>query len=346
MAADLQHKLLTLCIDMDTVAFQVYGSFAKASTEPELRKLWLQLGKDEADHIGYWGSLIRQHEEGAVPEPFADPAALIRSLEQAAGTMHAHMSSAGREMDAQNMDSQKMLTTACLMELAFLQQPLLQALRYVRTDAAGEEPLVAYDRHLHAFLAGVGAHGTSPDLRLSVEALRRLWEETKSLIGRAFTDPLTGLLNRRGLYDTALPLANLAKRNGSTIGVAMADIDRFKSINDTRGHEAGDRVLASTAATIRSAVRTSDLVARVGGEEFVVFFSDVDASSLRDIGEKIRAGVEGHPVGGIAVTVSVGLACSAMARDNDAAAEIERLIGEADERMYRAKSEGRNRVVA
>jgi diguanylate cyclase (GGDEF)-like protein len=245
-----------------------------------------------------------------------------------------------------DMGTQKRLTVACLMELAFLRQPLLQVLRYATTPGEAEEPLAAYERHLQTFLAGVGSFGTSLDLRVSVDALRRLWDETKGLLSRSHRDPLTGLLNRRGLHDTSLPLANLAKRNGSTIAVAMVDIDRFKSINDTRGHDAGDRVLASTAEVIRSSVRASDLVARVGGEEFVVYLSDLETSSLAGIGEKIRSEVERHPVDGIAVTVSVGLAATTFTREEDVAAVLEGLMKKADERMYRAKAEGRNRVVA
>lgn len=339
MAADLQSSILAQCIDIDSVAFQVYAAFARTETSPELRDLWTSLGRDEAEHIAYWRLLIRDHEAGVVPDLFEDAANLTRTLEDASRKTHQLMGTI-----TPDMDSQKKLTVACLMEITFLHQPLLQALRYVKGAAGQEEPLEAYDRHLRTFLAGVGTHVTALDLQLSVDALKRLWEDTKGLLSRTHTDSLTGLLNRRGLRDTALPLGNLAKRNGSTIAVAMVDVDRFKSVNDTHGHEAGDRVLVAVAGVIRRTVRGSDLVARVGGEEFLVFLSDVDESFLRETGEKIRADVERHPVG-IPVTVSVGMAAAVMTRESDVSAVLERLTAEADKRLYRAKAEGRNRVV-
>jgi diguanylate cyclase (GGDEF)-like protein len=341
MTADPQSAVLDYCIDLDSVAYQVYSEFARSETAPELRALWVGLGRDEAEHIGYWKTLIRLRQEGTVPDYFDDPIVLGRTLEEASRNMHELMGSI-----YDGMDGQKRLTVACLMELTFLHQPLLQVLRYAKTTGAGEDPLEAYNRHLQGFLAGVGRLGTSLDLRLSVEALRRMWAETRGLLDRAFTDPLTGLLNRRGLRDTATPLANLAKRNGGTIAVAMADIDKFKAINDAHGHEVGDRVLTGVAETIRRCVRASDLVARVGGEEFLVFLSEVEASRVPSIGEKIRAEVERSLPGGLAVTVSVGLASLALARSSDVGDALDSLTKAADERLYRAKSEGRNRVVS
>jgi diguanylate cyclase (GGDEF)-like protein len=340
VASDLQSSILNQCIDIDSVAFQVYASFVQTETSATVRELWASLGRDEAEHITYWRLLMRYHEEGIVPDLFEDAVNLNRTLEDSSRKMHLLMGTI-----TPDMDSQKRLTVACLMELTFLHQPLLQALRYVKSEAGAEEPLDAYDRHLRTFLTGVGTHVTALDLQLSVDALKRLWDDTKGLLSRAFTDPLTGLLNRRGLRDTAVPLVNLAKRNGSTLAVAMVDIDKFKSINDTHGHDTGDRVLVWTAGVIRRTVRGSDLVARVGGEEFVVFLSDVDETCLPEIGEKIRSEVERHPVEGIPVTVSLGIAARAMARESDVSAVLESLMKEADERLYRAKAEGRNRVV-
>jgi len=340
MGADIQQAVLTLCVDNDTVAYQVYAAFAATEEDPAVRKLWTDLGRDEADHIRYWNLLLRQLRSGSATEVFANPTALQQRLEDARRRMHQLLSSIGKDTDLEQK-----LSIACLMELMFLDHSLLQALRFVGVGEKEENALEAYRRHLQSFLAGVGAHGTSLELRLSAETLRRLWESTEVLLDRTHMDPLTGLLNRRGFQDAVFPLASLARRRGAPIAVAMVDIDRFKSINDTHGHDAGDRVLVSMAATIRDSVRGSDVVARFGGEEFVVFLSDLDTTHLPEVGEKIRAGVEKHAPGGIAVTVSVGLASASPPRDARVEETLEALIKQADANLYRAKNTGRNRVV-
>jgi diguanylate cyclase (GGDEF)-like protein len=341
MSTDLQIDVLRQCMEIDSIAYQVYASFARGETNSERRQLWEALGRDEADHIRYWKVLAQLHEQGVAREYFDEPVALRATLQSASRSLHEIMHSMH-----DGMTGQERLTIACLLELTFLHQPLLQALRFARTTDAAEDPLEAYNRHLQTFLDGVGRLGSSLDLRTSVEALRRLWTNTRLLIDRAITDPLTGLLNRRGLRDTSFPMANLAKRNEGTIAVGMADIDHFKSINDAHGHEMGDRVLVAVAAAIKRSVRASDLVARFGGEEFLVFLSDLDASRAASIGEKIRIEVERSRPEDIDVTVSVGVACATLGRSSDVDAALEALTKAADERLYRAKEAGRNRVVA
>jgi diguanylate cyclase (GGDEF)-like protein len=341
VASDLANAILSLCTEMDSMAARVYASFAAGEPDAGVRALWVDLGRDEAQHVAWWRLLVRQVGEGSLPEPFENPAALLRTLEEASENTRQLMGTL-----VNDLDTQKRLSVACLLEFSFLHQGLLQVLRYLTVGEGEENPLAAYDRHLHAFLEGVRAYGKSVDLKMSAQTLGRLWVETRSLLDRSYTDPLTGLLNRRGLKDTAAPLVSLARRNGATVAVAMVDIDMFKSVNDARGHDVGDRVLAAVARTIRGSVRASDLVARIGGEEFAVLLPDVDASSLREIGEKIRSEVERHPMEGIAVTVSVGIAGRPMVRDSDVTTIVDELTREADGNLSLAKRGGRNRVVA
>jgi len=162
----------------------------------------------------------------------------------------------------------------------------------------------------------------------------------------AITDQLTGLHNRRYM---ARHLDTLMKNAGPTkpISFLVMDIDFFKSINDTHGHDSGDEVLRDFAGRISANVRGIDLACRYGGEEFVVVMPDTDTDFAFTVAERLRQSVESvnFPLtrvpGGIKVTVSIGLACSLGGADTAAS-----LLHRADQALYRAKREGRNRVIA
>ncbi len=171
----------------------------------------------------------------------------------------------------------------------------------------------------------------------------RLRNSMKQSFEMAVTDPLTGLNNRRYLDNHLKHLFNRAAARGRPLSVCMTDIDRFKSVNDTYGHDAGDEVLKEFAARIRASVRGADLACRFGGEEFVVVMPDM----AKDIAERLRATIEDRPFSlgagqpAITLTASMGIA------SNLAGAETpEQLLKQADQALYTAKHNGRNRVVA
>lgn len=162
-------------------------------------------------------------------------------------------------------------------------------------------------------------------------------------LGRhANTDPLTGLWNRRHM-DARFPrLCRNALETGRPLCVAVGDVDRFKSINDRFGHAVGDQVLQHLAASLRSGCRPSDIVARMGGEEFFFAFIDADLPAARATCERLRRTVEDYDWDaiepGLSVTVSFGLGESAGAED------CHELLARADGSLYAAKRCGRNRV--
>jgi len=172
-------------------------------------------------------------------------------------------------------------------------------------------------------------------------ALERAYSH-RAAEARASTDALTGLPNRR-YFDEFCGLLARRRRADDAIGVLMIDIDHFKRLNDTHGHATGDEVLRAVAKAIAAAVRTEDVPARFGGEEFAVLLRDPSPTVAAEIGERVRAAVAAldlDAVGGSAVTVSVGVALS-VAPDEP----IEDVIGAADRALYAAKRGGRNRVV-
>lgn len=159
------------------------------------------------------------------------------------------------------------------------------------------------------------------------------------------TDSLTGLHNRRYLDSHLQALFDRAVSRGRPLSVLIADLDRFKSINDTHGHDAGDSVLKEFASRLRKSVRGMDLACRYGGEEFVVVMPDTDPDVAKVVAERVRTETAGaaFTVGEatIEVTVSVGLSTLKGQADT-----IPALMKRADVALYEAKNGGRNRVVA
>ena len=156
----------------------------------------------------------------------------------------------------------------------------------------------------------------------------------------AVTDTLTGVWNRR--HGTELLTADLsARRPGQALSLLMLDIDHFKTINDTFGHQAGDHVLIEIASRLRRSLRGNDMVARWGGEEFVVLLRDCVLSDALRLAEDIRAAIAELPFGAMgSLTVSVGVA------EARAGEDLTTWLERADQALYRAKRSGRNEVAA
>jgi len=180
-----------------------------------------------------------------------------------------------------------------------------------------------------------------------LERLRRDQREMKSLRRQmsklALTDQLTALPNRRHLEQALERQAAQSRRTGIGYSLALLDLDHLKEINDTHGHEAGDRVLGELAEILRRALRRADLVGRLGGDEFAILMSETGLDEAALVLERVRCEVQSHCFSPISlhrhqVTVSIGLT---EALPDDPPAEVLRL---ADDRLYVAKRCGRNRV--
>ena len=172
----------------------------------------------------------------------------------------------------------------------------------------------------------------------------RLRSNVRDGLRMAVTDPLTGLFNRRYCTQHMGRIVDRAQASGGPFTVMMLDLDRFKQVNDSHGHEAGDAVLVEFARRLQENVRGVDLVARLGGEEFLVAMPDADNAAAQAVAERIRAAVETRPFkldngAQLAITVSIGVAVAGTG-ETDAQA----VIGRADLALYKSKAAGRNVV--
>ena len=202
--------------------------------------------------------------------------------------------------------------------------------------------------------AGANDYITKPydtnELRARVSVGRRMMElqaeliEAKEILAHEAThDPLTGALNRRAILDGLDRELKRAGRQKTKLSIGLFDIDHFKQVNDTYGHQAGDDVLCGFVNAIQSSLRDYDLLGRYGGEEFLMVAPDSSGSDAETLYERLRNRVAGLRTatrsGQVGITVSIGVA------GVDSGAKVDTLLAAADAALYRAKDDGRNRVV-
>src|SRR3954466_7271058 len=209
---------------------------------------------------------------------------------------------------------------------------------FVEGERVGEKLLSSDDRF---------QIGTSATFKFSIADEMEAAVQRK-LVEAALREPLTGLYNRRHFQERFAAEVAVAHRHGRPLSLLLVDVDHFKRVNDRHGHLAGDEVLKTVARALAQGIRIEDILARFGGEEFVVLAREAAAAEAMALAERLRQLVEvaqtrwesGHDVPvGISVTVSVGVA-------QLGAEQTERdLFENADQAMYRAKKNGRNRIV-
>jgi two-component system, cell cycle response regulator len=201
--------------------------------------------------------------------------------------------------------------------------------------------------------AGADDYLTKPfnahELRVRIRAGRRILDLQEELLQarealreQATHDGLTGLLNRAAILAKLDDELARSAREGRPVSVLMVDLDRFKAVNDTHGHLAGDAVLREAASRLKSAARRYDSVGRYGGEEFLVVLPGCEAAAAGAQAERLREAMAGTPFRAdsrpLAITCSIGLRCT-----SECAPEF--LVRDADDALYQAKSQGRNCVI-
>ncbi len=226
-------------------------------------------------------------------------------------------------------------------------QPLMQAAEALhameRGDLSPPLPEPRSNDEIAAVMGGIEALRRQGRVKADLERERDKLIET--LREQSSTDFLTGLSNRRAFFEAAQAEMARARRHGFGLVLLLLDVDHFKRVNDQLGHTAGDLALVAVAGVLNQGMRQGDLVARLGGEEFVALLSHCSLEAGMAFAERLREAIQAEAidVGGdqpaLHLTVSIGLADSASHGH-----ELEALVARADEAMYRAKHEGRNRT--
>ena len=159
--------------------------------------------------------------------------------------------------------------------------------------------------------------------------------------GEAVIDQLTGMLNRKALMNRVGELEQQSRVTGEPVGLVLGDLDHFKHVNDSQGHAAGDAALKDVAYILRKRLRAFDLAYRIGGEEFLVLLPGADTAECTEMADELRKAVATDTVGdGTSLTISFGVSASAPGSGFD----YRRVFAAADEALYEAKSEGRDKV--
>jgi len=177
-----------------------------------------------------------------------------------------------------------------------------------------------------------------------IELQDRLIRAQEALRELATHDPLTGLLNRRASFDSLLAELNRGCRTGNPVCLVMADLDHFKRINDTHGHQTGDEVLCEVARRMQSSLRPYDTLGRFGGEEFLLVLPGCKLEDGVKLAERICHLIRCEPVKARNQPIDVSISLGVAVANSPVPAELEALLGSADAALYRAKEAGRNRA--
>lgn len=224
------------------------------------------------------------------------------------------------------------------------------AICIMSAHATDDAATMAYDQGADDLVdMGVSADELALRLRTLIRRKRREDHVRASVqdgLRMAMMDPLTGLHNRRYALPQLAAISDRAHASNGLFAVMVIDLDRFKSVNDRWGHASGDTVLVEVARRLQSNLRAGDLLARIGGEEFLVALPDTSFDEACSAADRLCHAIEEHHIEvGVAtnlkVTVSIGLAVSARSQTGE---DIKAMIDRADRAMLRAKSEGRNKV--
>jgi len=334
--------IVKLCLSVDRKAYQTYQNISSSFKRNDLKLFWKNMAEEENKHIKFWKYFLVLTEQGIIPQVFDNPEKVIIELKN----IDREARNIANESKTINKISKAFLA-ALRMEFHLLHPAFETLFHYMKLIEEKNKwnPEEEYKSHLNKFIDAFKKYGkTTQEMNLLGETLTRLWYENKNLVIMSSTDILTGILNRRGFFNVIQPLSYLAQRNNLSVGFMMIDIDHFKLINDRHGHQRGDEVLAKIASILKNNIRTSDIIGRYGGEEFIIFLSSIKPEYIEGVAEKLRTDVEQSFEEDTKATISIGVSYG-MLNEENIDEQIINLINKADSCLYEAKRMGRNKVV-
>jgi len=336
-------EILELCIEMDLLAQRAYGVMAAHCDNKELAKTFSKMSAEEGTHVSWWNDLLGAWERGLLPDLVNDTDALIDRLTG----LRAELEDILPEALA-DLTDHEMLATAARIEF-FMIDPIFGELIDLTEPARADRRHEAYSAHLQRLIVAIEHHYEEQSLAAFLAGiLNRTWRDNLALAIYATRDPLTGIHNRRALDTHLRQWSAWSARYGRPLGVALVDIDLFKNLNDARGHTFGDKALCAVADALKSAVRSSDMLVRYGGDEFAIIAPEAEpgefAALLRRMVETVRM-IDLKDAEGRRVPLSIS-AGGAVAVDPPASLprSLDRLLAAADQSLYAAKQAGRDRA--
>lgn len=332
----LPQRIVDYCHEIDVTAAHLYQRLAQRFPEEPLKTFFQNLHQDELMHVAYWNQLKRAIASGSDLNVLPDMERVLFEIEN----LFAQIKGLSAEILVET-DLSQLLAKILKLEYVILHPSFISLF-----EAAGnndtEQPSMdeGYQLHLQRICSFLNSQGSeNPILPLLGELLCRVWQETRSLLKQNQSDALTGILNRRGFQRQLKPLLSFALRRKLSLALMIIDIDHFKEVNDRLGHQAGDKLLRQVAQAISQAVRASDLVARWGGDEFLVFLLDVKTFDCERVAQKIQADLKKSLALPVKIGVSIGIGLwKAKPFEKP---RLERLIAAADEALYEVKKSGR-----
>lgn len=336
------YEIVKLCLKIDILAHTFYKALSKTAQNQELKNFWTDISAEEKTHIEFWRRTLLFAEKGLLPQIFDNPETIQKEIHDALLNIKTAIAVKNTEKDTVND-----FIAAFKVEFYGMHPglaPLFKLMKIVSTEANPED---MYDEHILKFLNMFNKHCGQQNHSVGIigETILRLWKDNRKLSHQCYIDELTTLLNRRGFFKIIVPMLELARRNKTMIALMITDIDHFKQINDTFGHQAGDKVLAELHKIFHETFRASDLVCRYGGDEFIIFCPEIKMGGGRIIAEKLRKAISKVKIENHKVTLSIGVVETVPKDKKDINEELESVIKIADDLLYEVKESGRNNVI-
>lgn len=332
-------EILERCVDLDSHAERTYREMAAACPEPSVAEVFRQMALEEAEHVRWWTELLSAWNEGLLPD-IADEHGMTERLDEIGNSL---AETAVWEPEDASVD--KMLAVAARMEFFMLDSIFGELLDLVQPGGSANHH-EAYSRHVQRLVSAIEQHGEADMAVFLARLLKRAYRDQQALAALASRDQLTGLLNRRGLLGYLEQWLAWSARYGRPLGVVLLDIDRFKEINDRYGHAAGDKALQQVARSLERAVRSSDVVGRFGGDEFIIVSPESGEPELALLLDRVVEIVRGTPVETGSDTVLVTVSAGASWAAGDSLVSAQQVVAAADRSLYQAKDAGRNQAAA